>query len=588
MSDLAARIDAFLEEWFALEPVHATAVGRHERDDEWPDRSPAAHEARVAFIDRWLEAFRGFPDDALDRDETVDRDLLVGLLEEARFDEVELRTSAWSPMAWVYLIGDGLFSLVAREFAPLATRLGSLAARAERLPEVLAGARATLVGHAGQPVDRFHTESALDQWPALIGIVDDAVATAEAAAADDDAVAAVVPRLHAARGVAADALAETAAWLRDDVLPRSAGEGRLGPDRFGAKMAHTLQDPDMTPERIQAAAEREYGAIRAEMIRIAREIAPRWLGDAPVPNDDADVVRAVIAAISREHPAAEDLLAFCRTALGEIEAFCQTVDLVGLAEEPLEIAWTPAFLRAFGNAMLSSPGPLEPSEKAMFFITPSRADATPEQVESRLREDNDRMLRILTIHEAVPGHYLQGVYANRVPSLARAIFYSGVYAEGWAVYVTQVMMDAGFAADDPALMLCHWKYYLRCVINARIDVGIHTAGMTEDEAIDLMIDGGFQEEAEARAKWNRARLSSTQLSTYFVGSLAFWNLEREVRRRAAVASGDPRGADAVPEPRLVGGFGETPGFRYREHLEACMNHGGVPMPLLARLVLGGD
>jgi hypothetical protein len=150
------------------------------------------------------------------------------------------------------------------------------------------------------------------------------------------------------------------------------------------------------------------------------------------------------------------------------------------------------------------------------------------------------------------------------------------------------MMDAGFAADDPALMLCHWKYYLRCVINARIDIGIHTAGMTEDEAIGLMIEGGFQEEAEARAKWNRARLSSTQLSTYFVGSLAFWDLEREVRRRAAVASGDPRGVEAVAEPRLVGGFGETPGFRYREHLEACLNQGAVPMPLLRRLVLGSD
>jgi hypothetical protein len=137
-------------------------------------------------------------------------------------------------------------------------------------------------------------------------------------------------------------------------------------------------------------------------------------------------------------------------------------------------------------------------------------------------------------------------------------------------------------------MLCHWKYYLRCVINSLIDVGIHTAGMTEDEALTLMIHGGFQEEAEARAKWNRARLSSTQLSTYFVGSLAFWELEHEVRRRAAIASGDPRGAAAVPEPRLVGGYGETPGFRYRDHLEACMNHGGVPMPLLRRLVLGSD
>jgi uncharacterized protein (DUF885 family) len=585
MSDLSARVDAFLDEWFAREPVHATAVGRHELDDRWPDRSPAAGPDHLAFIDRWLDVFRGFSDVDLERDERVDRDLLIGLLEDARFEEVELRTDAWSAMAWVYLIGDGLFGLVARDYAPLAVRLASLAGRAERLPEVLEAARATLVGHGGMPVDRFHASAALDQWPGLIGIVDGALATAEAAAADPD-VAAVIARLRAARDVAAAALDATAAWLRDEVLPGAEGEGRLGPDRFRAKMRHTLQDAEMTPERIRSTAEREFEAIRAEMIRIAREIAPDWLGDRPVPDDDAGVVRAVLAEISREHPAADGLLAFCREELGRIEAFCRRVDLVGLSEQPLEIDWTPVFLRAFGNAMLFSPGPLEPGQKAMFFITPSPASATPEQVESRLREDNDRMLRILTIHEAVPGHYLQGVYANRVPSLVRSIFYSGVYAEGWAVYVTQVMMDAGFAADDPALMLCHWKYYLRCVINARIDVGIHTAGMTEAEAVGLMIDGGFQEEAEARAKYNRARLSSTQLSTYFVGSLAFWELEREVRRRAAVAAGDPRGADAVPEPHLVGGFGQTPGFVYREHLEACMNHGGVPMPLLRRLVLG--
>ncbi|HET7031101.1 MAG TPA: DUF885 domain-containing protein [Candidatus Limnocylindrales bacterium] len=585
-SGLSRAVATFLDEWFALEPVHATSVGRHERDDRWPDRAPAARPLRLAFIERWLAAFVGFADADLDRDERVDRDVLIGLLEDARFEETQLRTDAWSPMFWVYLIGDGLFSLIVREFAPLAIRLDALAGRAEGLPDVLEAARATLVGHAGRPVDRFHTSVALDQWPGLIGILDEALAGGEAAAAADPEVVAVLPRLRAARERAAAALDAMAAWLRDEVLPSAAGEGRLGADWFAAKMAHTLRDPEMTPERIRTVAEREFDAIRAEMIRIAREIAPHWLGSTPIPEDDADVVRAVLAAVSREHPAAGDLLAFCRTELGRIEAFCREADLVGLADEPLEIAWTPVFLRAFGNAMLSSPGPLEPGQKAMFFITPSRDDATPEQVESRLREDNDRMLRILTIHEAVPGHYLQGVYANRVPSLVRSIFYSGVYAEGWAVYVTQVMMDTGFAAADPALMLCHWKYYLRCVINARIDVGIHTAAMTEDEAVGLMIDGGFQEEAEARAKWNRARLSSTQLSTYFVGSLAFWDLEREVRRRAAVASGDPRGSAAVPEPPLVGGFGETPGFRYRDHLEACMNHGGVPMPLLRRLLLG--
>ena len=141
------------------------------------------------------------------------------------------------------------------------------------------------------------------------------------------------------------------------------------------------------------------------------------------------------------------------------------------------------------------------------------------------------MLRLLTIHEAVPGHYLQGVYANRCPSLVRSIFWSGLFAEGWAVYVTQVMMDVGYGADDPALLLTHWKFYLRCITNAIIDARIHTAGMTEDEAVALMVDGGFQEEAEARAKYDRARLSSTQLSTYFAGSMEMWDIELEARRR---------------------------------------------------------
>jgi uncharacterized protein DUF885 len=255
-----------------------------------------------------------------------------------------------------------------------------------------------------------------------------------------------------------------------------------------------------------------------------------------------------------------------------------------LTEEPLDIRWTPVFMRAFGGAMLNSPGPLERGQKAFFSVTPIPDDWTAERAESYLREDNDRMLRLLTIHEAVPGHYLQGVYGNRCPSIARSIFGSGVFAEGWAVYVTQVMLDAGYGAGDPALLLTHWKFYLRSVTNAMIDIGIHTAGMTEDEAVSLMVEGGFQEEAEARAKYDRARLSSTQLCTYFVGSMAMWDLERERRRRLAADSGDPRGADAVPEPRVVGGFGETPGFVYRDHLESVLAHGTPPMPLLRRLM----
>ena len=151
-------------------------------------------------------------------------------------------------------------------------------------------------------------------------------------------------------------------------------------------------------------------------------------------------------------------------------------------------------------------------------------------MESYLAEENDRQIDLTTIHEGTPGHYLQLVYSNRCPSLVRAVFGSGVFVEGWAVYVTQVMMDVGFHADDPALLLIHWKFYLRAIINAMIDVGIHAGSMTEAEAMELMVRGGFQEESEARKKWDRARLTSTQLSTYFVGSMEMWNLERERRR----------------------------------------------------------
>jgi hypothetical protein len=146
-------------------------------------------------------------------------------------------------------------------------------------------------------------------------------------------------------------------------------------------------------------------------------------------------------------------------------------------------------------------------------------------------------------------------------------------------------MDLGYGADDPALLLTHWKFYLRSITNAILDARIHVDGIGEEEALRLMVEEGFQEESEARAKYNRARLSSTQLSTYFVGSMEFWDIERDARRRAAEASGDPRGGAAVGKPRIVGGLDPTPGFDYRAHLESVLSHGSPATSLLRRLVL---
>ncbi|HSL76756.1 MAG TPA: DUF885 domain-containing protein [Candidatus Limnocylindrales bacterium] len=583
MSAFTDTFSAFLDAFVEMEPLAATAIGDHRHDGRWPDVSPAGREARLVFIDRWHGTFSGLDPATLTPDDAIDRDLMLGELEAMRFGETELREETWDPLMWVYLLGEGIFPLLAREFAPLADRLASVASRLASLRTVTDAAKATLVGDGqGRPVGRFQTETALEQLPGIDDLIDEAVATA--AASEDPAVAALRPRLEAAASEAKAAVDDLRQHLTVVVLPGSEGEGRLGRDLFTRRMRHTMRSASLSPERILEAADTQFTAVRGEMVRLAGELWSTWRPDEPRPSEDGPLVRGVLDAIGAVHQEPGDLLDFCREENERIEAFCTERDLIGIVDEPLDIRWTPVFLRAFGGAMLISPGPLDKGLTSFFAITPIPEDWTPEQRESYLREDNDRMLRLLSIHEAVPGHYLQGVYANRSASLPRSIFQSGLFAEGWAVYVTQVMMDVGYGADDPALLLTHWKFYLRSITNAMIDSRIHCDDMTEEEAVSLMVDGGFQEEAEARAKFRRARLSSTQLSTYFAGSMEMWDIELEARRRAAAAVGeDPT---ALEPGGLPGGLGDTPAFRYRDHLEAVISHGAPPTSLLRRAMFG--
>jgi uncharacterized protein (DUF885 family) len=217
--------------------------------------------------------------------------------------------------------------------------------------------------------------------------------------------------------------------------------------------------------------------------------------------------------------------------------------------------------------MLNPPGPQDSGLASFFAITPVNEAWPAERRESYLREYHVRMLRLLTIHEAVPGHYLQLAYSNRCPSLVRGIFRSGVFAEGWAVYITQVMMDLGYGADDPALMLVHWKMYMRAVTNALMDIRIQSGDMDEAEAMRLMVEGAFQEDGEATAKWDRARLSSTQLCEYFLGSVEMHGLEREARRRAEADGRE---------------------FVYRPFLESVLAHGSPTLPVIRDILFSSE
>jgi uncharacterized protein (DUF885 family) len=411
-------------------------------------------------------------------------------------------------------------------------------------------------------------------------LIDEGAAEAAKQAGTEPGVAAAVA---AAAGPARDAVARFEQRIRDDILPRAEGEGRLGREMFAAKLRHTTAS-DMAPEDLGARARRDYDLTRAEMLRLARLAWPQWLPNEQMPADGDETIRRVLNAVAQVHQEPADLLPFSKAEVARIEEFCRANNVMRMADEPLTITWTPVFMRAYGRAFLSSPGPLDRGQLAYFWISPPEDDATPEAVESMMREDNDRMLRLLSIHEAIPGHYLQGAYANESKSLARAVFWSGMFAEGWAVYVTQVMMDLGYGDHEPALLLNHWKFYLRAITNALMDVAVHCDDMTQQQAMDMMVGGGFQEQDEATAKWLRARLTSTQLTTYYLGSMEMWDLEEQARRRAAIAAG--AGADAVPPQNIAGGLGETPGFDYRAHLEAVIAHGAPPIKWVKQALFG--
>jgi uncharacterized protein (DUF885 family) len=551
-----AVVDDLLDGYFAHYPVLATEKGNHAHDHEWGDLSDAGRRDRLAWLAAADSQLQALDDAALSADERTDRRILRTQVAAMRFDEETLDEASWNPLSYVYLLGAGLFSLIARDFAPREERLRSMAARLRALPAALDQARARLDAGGARPTSRLHTEKAIERLPGIADLADTAIEEAS------DVDAGLRDEVTAAADAAKRAVGAFGDWLGGELLPRATGDFRLGAELYGQKFRHALKT-DLTPDELEARAASAYDRVRGEMVRLARELWPAWVGDEPMPDEGDRLVRRVLDAIAAEHPRADELLDFCRAETGRIEAFIRERDLIGLPEEPMQIVWTPKFLRAFGGAMLIPPGPLDRGLDSFFAITPMPDDWSDERRESYLREQNMRQLRLLTVHEAVPGHFLQLAYANRSTSLVRAIFWSGVFAEGWAVYITQVMMDAGYGADDPALMLVHWKFYLRSITNTLMDLRIHAGSMTEAEAMELMVTGGFQEEGEAVNKWDRARLSSTQLCEYFLGSVGMTALEAEARRRA-----DEDGRE----------------FVYRPFLESVLGHGSPPLPVIRDLL----
>ena len=283
------------------------------------------------------------------------------------------------------------------------------------------------------------------------------------------------------------------------------------------------------------AAEAEATRVEAEMYYVAKQLWSKIFPDQALPPDDRDGRRQTISRVLKElgksHGNEESLVQDATDTVQRIKTFIQEKNILTLPDpDQCSIILMPEFQRGFSVAYLNPAPPLDPTAKSLYAIAPPPADWPQERKEAFLQEYNSAMLQILTIHEAYPGHYVQLAYSNQSPSLVRKVLYSGVFAEGWAVYTEQMMLDQGYGEGDLSLRLHQLKFYIRAVLNAILDYRMHCTDMTDDEALALLVDRGFQTTGEAVGKIQRAKQSSCQLSTYFVGRMAFYRLRQQVQR----------------------------------------------------------
>ena len=509
-SKLAAR---YLDEVPDRSPVAATALGNHRADNRLDDvDAPARERLRRTFVG-YREALAAIDRSGLSRANQVDAAILHNEIESTLFELDTLQEWAWNPLHYVSLSGNGVYGLLARDFAPLEERLGNVASRLEQFPRFFAQARAAL-----QPerVPKIHAETAIQQNRGLETIIDSMVVPLMGEASPETRER-LEPAIEAARA----AIAEQQAWLEEELLPRANGDFRIGAELYDRKLAFALNSP-LSRRQIRTLAEREYELVRGEMYEIAKEVyAARHPYTAFPDNPDEAykqaIIRSALEMAYQQLPPRDGIVDIAREHLQQASDFVIEKNIVTMPEEPVEIIVMPEFQRGVMLAYFSPPGPLDKEQKGFYAVAPLPVDWTEEQVESFLREYNLYSIQSMTIHEAVPGHYLQQALSNRHPSVLRSVLRSGPFAEGWAVYAERVMIDQGYLDNDPLMRLINRKWYLRSVTNAIIDSAIHVDGMTQEAAMKLMIEGGFQEEREAAGKWVRAQLSSAQLSTYFVG-----------------------------------------------------------------------
>ncbi len=543
----------YLERLFTLKPTEATGLGDHRFDARLDDISS---EARNSWHALWEQTLASLPKQVdykkLSRDGQIDFEIWQHNLVQSIWLADNMRPFERDARTYGGYLSDSVYLLLTQSTQPKETNIANAIARMAEMPRIIAEAKRSLT-HPSKPV----LETAIRQNAGAIGFYGQEIFELAGETAQQN-------QLKAAAAAVAGELKDYQKFLEGPARDRAEDNWRLGKTKFAKKFELEL-NAGITADENLADAKAEFTRVQTELYTVSKQLWPIYFPKQFLPPDDdagrRETITKIINAVDQEHGDASNLVADARATVEEIKAFIRSHDYLRLPEpDHCAVVEMPEFRRGNSAAYLDNAPPLDPKAESMYAVSPPPSDWTPQQIRSFLEEYNSHMLKILTIHEAYPGHYVQLDYANRNPSLIRRVFQSDPFVEGWAVYGEVTMLNEGFGGGDLRLRLMQLKFYLRAVGNSILDYQMHCTKMTDEEAMRFLMEDGFQSEGEAKLKIIRAKQSSVQLSSYFVGRMAHYRLHQTIEREL----GDK--------------------FTLRRYHEAVLAHGSIPPKYLPELV----
>ncbi|MDB5140212.1 MAG: hypothetical protein JWR12_2128 [Mucilaginibacter sp.] len=497
--------NSFLQGLWKLNPDWATSVGYHKYDSLLLIPDDKSRDKMINYAKVQVDSLSRFDVTTLADANKIDYHIMQNQMESIQWSIQQLKAYQWDPSSYNVI---GTFAYILNEhYAPLSKRLRNFYQKMANIPAYYKEAEKQIKN----PVIEL-TGLAVEQHQGGLSVFEkdfaDSLKKTNIPQAEQKLM---LDRAH----LSAETIKSFVEWLKalKNDHPRTF---RLGRELYDAKFNYDIQAESKAQQVYNAAVERKK-YIHHEMVQVSKKLWPKYFGSKAMPADSLDLVAQLIDTISSRHVKPADFQSAIENLLPKLTAFVKAKDLITLdPSRPLIVRKEPGYMAGVAGASMSSPGPYD-KEGNSYFNVGSLAGWTAEKAESYLREYNQYTLQILCIHEAIPGHYVQLVYANKAPSLIKSIFGNSAMIEGWAVYSEEMMLDNGYGADEPEMRLMWYKWHLRSVCNTILDYAVHTQNMSKPDAMKLLTHEAFQQEAEAEGKWKRVNVTSVQLDSYFTG-----------------------------------------------------------------------